>query len=82
VRRLLRKEHGFPVESDADFGIPAIYSTEPPVYPWADGSVCSSREAGSELKLDCSSGFGTASFVTGAMGLAAAEHVVRQIAAG
>lgn len=82
VRRVLRKEHSFPEDPREAFGITAIHSVAAPVFPWADGSVCDTREAGSELRLDCASGFGTASFVTGAMGLAAAEHVVKQLAAG
>jgi len=82
VRKNLRKEFGFPADPKSGFGIPAVFSTASPVFPWADGSVCDSREAGTELKLDCASGFGTATFVTGALGLAAAEHVARRIATG
>ena len=37
-------------------------------------------EPDSNLKLDCATGFGTAAFVTGAFGLAAAGEVVRLIA--
>jgi tRNA A37 threonylcarbamoyladenosine dehydratase len=33
------------------------------------------------LRLDCASGYGTASFVTGAFGFAAASVVVRALAA-
>ena len=80
VRKSLRKNHGFPTDPKTPFDITAVFSNATPVYPWTDGSVCDTREAGSELKLDCSSGFGTAAFVTGAMGLAAAEHVVSRIA--
>ena len=80
VRKTLRREHGFPSDPASSFGIPAVFSSAAPIYPWADGSVCATREAGSELKLDCASGFGTATFVTGALGLAAAEHVVHAVA--
>jgi tRNA A37 threonylcarbamoyladenosine dehydratase len=31
------------------------------------------------LRLDCDTGFGTASFVTGAFGLIAASRIVRKI---
>jgi tRNA A37 threonylcarbamoyladenosine dehydratase len=37
-------------------------------------------EPGGSLALDCASGFGTATFVTGAFGFAAAGEVVRRIA--
>jgi tRNA A37 threonylcarbamoyladenosine dehydratase len=80
VRRQLRQEHGFPRERGQEFGIPCVYSAEKPVYPWANGSVCDTREPSSSLTLDCASGFGTASFVTAPFGFAAAGEVVRRIA--
>ena len=82
VRKTLRQKFQLPADSESAFGIPAVFSTAAPVYPWANGSVCASREAGSDLKLDCASGFGTAAFVTGALGLAAAEFVVHRLAEG
>jgi hypothetical protein len=44
--------------------------------------VCETREEGSSLVMDCSSGFGAATFVTGVFGFVAAGEVVRRIAAG
>jgi tRNA A37 threonylcarbamoyladenosine dehydratase len=80
VRRGLRKEYGFPGDPGAVLGVPCVYSQEAPFFPWADGSVCASKEEGSSLALDCASGFGAATFVTGAFGFAAAGEVVRRIA--
>lgn len=82
VRRLLRRRHGFPRGGKA-FKIEAVVSREQVVYPKQDGSVCCGREEvdASDLRLDCNSGFGTASFVTGAFGLVAASRVVYRIAA-
>jgi tRNA A37 threonylcarbamoyladenosine dehydratase len=86
VRRALRRKHDFP--AIGRFGIPAVYSEELPARPYElsyDGGegfrcVCPPRE-------DCGDGvhsceerqliYGTASFVTGAFGLAAASVVVR-----
>jgi len=85
VRRKLRREHGFaPGEQKGKmhWGIRCVWSSELPVFPWADGTCAAEPEPGSALKLDCESGFGTAVFVTGAFGLAAAGEVVRAIAAG
>jgi tRNA A37 threonylcarbamoyladenosine dehydratase len=82
VRRKLRQDYGFPRELGAPFGVPCIYSPEPPVYPWANGTVCAAKERGSELTLDCASGFGTAAFVTAAFGFAAAGEVVRRLTDG
>lgn len=87
LRRKLRREHGFTVgfhRSDPSvqipFDIPAVFSPEKPVYPWADGTCSSEPEPGSSLTLDCASGFGSACAVTAAFGLAAAGEVVRRIA--
>ncbi len=80
VRSTLRKEHGFPGADKKRFGIDCLYSPEPVSFPQSDGTVCATREAGSNLRLDCASGYGTASFVTGAFGLAAAGYIVRKIA--
>jgi tRNA A37 threonylcarbamoyladenosine dehydratase len=64
------------------FGVRCIWSSEAPVFPWADGTCRAEPEPGSNHTLDCASGFGTAGFVTGAFGLAAAGAVVRAIAEG
>ncbi len=82
VRKQLRTDHGFP-PGDQTFGIPSVYSDEPLVYPQADGEICAARMAGqtgAELRLNCDTGFGSASFVTGAFGFAAAGWVVRRLA--
>jgi tRNA A37 threonylcarbamoyladenosine dehydratase len=81
VRSLLRSDFGFSRGRGA-FGIDCVFSPEPPVYAHQDGSICTKREEGSSLRLDCSSGYGTACFVTGTFGLVAAGHVVQQIAGG
>ncbi len=79
VRRKLRKEYGFPQGNGVFFGVPCVFSTEKPVYPWSDGSACATREPGSDLTMDCASGFGSATFVTGIFGFAAAGEAVRLI---
>ena len=82
VRRKLRRECGFSRDVRADFGVPCVYSPEQPQYPWADGTCAREPEPGASLRLDCATGFGTATFVTGAFGFAAAGEVVRRIAGG
>jgi tRNA A37 threonylcarbamoyladenosine dehydratase len=64
------------------FGVRCVWSSEPPVYPWADGTCAAAPEPGSNLAMDCASGWGAAAFVTGAFGLVAAGEVVRMIAQG
>ncbi len=82
VRRKLRRDHGFARGEGNDYGIPCVYSDEKLTFPWADGTCSTDQEPGSSLRLDCATGLGTAVFVTGAFGFAAAGEVVRRIAAG
>jgi len=79
LRQLLRAEYGFPRDPRKNFGVPCVYSPESQVFPASDGSVCAEREPGSTLRLDCRSGYGTATFVTGAFGFAAAAEVVKLV---
>ncbi|HUR59557.1 MAG TPA: tRNA threonylcarbamoyladenosine dehydratase [Opitutaceae bacterium] len=82
VRKKLRRQYGFSTGARRGItrmDVPAVWSEEPPLYPWADGSCAPEPEPGSNLKLDCESGFGTAVFVTGTFGLIAAGEVVGMI---
>lgn len=81
VRKKLREEHNFPREPKVPFGVDCVFSSEPQVFPQRDGSVCLEREAGSELRLNCDSGYGTATFVTGTFGFVAAAQVLRKLEA-
>lgn len=81
TRKLLRDEFGFPRDPKVNFGVDCVYSTEAQVFPAADGSVCATREPGANLRLDCRSGYGTASFLTGAFGFAAAAQMVKLLTA-
>lgn len=74
LRRALRHEHGLPERGP--WNIPCVFSREQAVYPSADGGVCTTPDKSAPLKLDCSSGFGTATFVTGAFGFIASSLVV------
>ncbi len=80
TRQELRRDYGFPKEVGARFGVRSVYSSEKPHYPQSDGTTCGVKETGVSLTLDCASGFGAASFVTGAFGMAAAGEVVQSIA--
>lgn len=84
TRRKLRRDFGFQRSTDGDavaMGVPCVFSTEKPVFPWADGSCALEPEPGADesLRLDCASGFGAATFVTGAFAFAAAAEVVRRL---
>lgn len=81
ARDALRKKHGLPSGTKKKFGVPCVYSPEAQVFPAKDGSVCGTAEPDADLRLDCRSGYGTACFVTGAFGFAAAAEIVRMITA-
>ncbi len=80
VRRHLRREYGWPEGRGGEglpMGIPCVFTGEKPVYPHRDGSCSTEREKGESLRMDCASGFGAATFVTGVFGFVAAAEVVR-----
>ncbi|KLJ02047.1 tRNA threonylcarbamoyladenosine dehydratase [Luteimonas sp. FCS-9] len=75
IRKKLRTEFNFPKSPKRYFGVPAIYSLENVRYPQADGTVCGIRpQLGPDaaLNLDCGSGLGAATHITGAFAFAAA----------
>ncbi|HEY5752469.1 MAG TPA: tRNA threonylcarbamoyladenosine dehydratase [Chthoniobacterales bacterium] len=81
VRKKLRRTHGWARGEGNSYGVAAVFSAEPQVFPWADGQVCDVPEPESNLKMDCASGLGAACFVTGTFGLVAAGEVVKQLLA-
>ncbi|MCC7373335.1 MAG: tRNA threonylcarbamoyladenosine dehydratase [Verrucomicrobiales bacterium] len=90
VRRQLRRDYGFP-GTGKPMEIACVVSTEPVVLPPAeceggagDGTATETVEAedrGSK-RLGCDWGYGSAAFVTGAFGFAAASWVVRRLTQG
>ncbi|WP_034578289.1 tRNA cyclic N6-threonylcarbamoyladenosine(37) synthase TcdA [Carnimonas nigrificans] len=82
LRRNLRKQHGFPRDPKRRFGVTCICSDEQRRYPSSDGEVCHAKPTpGDSTRLDCASGFGAATFVTGSFGFAAAAHAISCFAA-
>ncbi len=87
LRKILRREHGLAVEPGQPIGVDAVYSEETPREPAAlsydDGQgfvcVCPNKDNGlhtcdARNRID-----GSAAFVTGAFGLAAASVAVRAL---
>ena len=59
--------------------MPAVFSSEPPVKP--EPPTCAEDEAiPTGARMNCEWGYGSATFVTGAFGFAAAGWGVREIA--
>lgn len=78
LRKKLRQDFAFPNETDGDFGVWSVWSHERAVYPTADGCV-THKAPGLAKNMDCSEGFGSASFVTGAFAFATSSLVIREI---
>jgi tRNA threonylcarbamoyladenosine dehydratase len=76
VRKKLRRDHGFAGGKGNQYGVRCVSSAEHPVFPWTDGTCSTEQEPGSNLKLDCATGFGTAVWVTAAFGFAAVQEAV------
>src|SRR3546814_14271579 len=82
IRKKLRGEFNFPRNPQRYFGVSAVYSLENVRYPQVDGSVCGTRPAaGTEagFTLDCGSGLGAATHVTGAFAFAAVGRALDQL---
>ena len=82
VRRNLRSDYGFPKGEPRvrPFGIPAVFSTEQPVYPQCDGEVSHHKPEDLAAGIRCDAGFGTATHITATFGFFAASAVLDQLA--
>ncbi|GIU23620.1 tRNA cyclic N6-threonylcarbamoyladenosine(37) synthase TcdA [Shewanella sp. MBTL60-007] len=82
VRNQLRREYNFSKNVARRFSIEAVFSTEQLVYPQADGTVCSTKAtAEGSMRMDCASGFGAVTVVTGTFGFVATSRVLTKLAA-
>jgi len=85
VRKKLRAEFNFPKNRQRYFGVPAVYSLENVRYLQPDGRVCGLRPAlgaDAALKLDCGTGLGAATHLTGAFAFAAAGKALEMLLRG
>jgi len=77
IRHNLYKIHGFSKERHRKFRVDAVFSKEAMRYPQPDGSVSTQKNAMQDgAKLDCASGFGASTMVTGTFGFVAASRVL------
>ena len=80
VRSKLRQEHGFPRDLKKKFGIDCVYSSEPQIYPTAEGGVCYEKPEDASIHgLNCA-GFGSSACVTSTFGMLAAARVLNELA--
>jgi tRNA A37 threonylcarbamoyladenosine dehydratase len=78
VRATLRSNYGFSKNTKRSFGIECVFSSQQPVYPKEDGSVCHAKPGVSGVSLDCRLGYGSVSFVTGAFGFVATSRAINK----
>lgn len=78
LRKHLRREFNFPQENEGPFGVWAVWSHERAVYPTPDGCT-SIKPTGFAKHMDCSEGFGSASFVTGTFAFVTTSLVIKEL---
>lgn len=83
VRKQLRAGHGFPKAPERGavpgFGIDAVFSDEAPVFPTCDGGISGERPDNLPGSIGCDAGYGSATHVTAAFGLAAAGRILERL---
>ncbi|MEY4475463.1 MAG: hypothetical protein RL248_1230 [Pseudomonadota bacterium] len=82
LRERLKSDFNVVKNSKGRLGIDCVFSSEPLVYPQIDGSVCASRSrAEGPKRMDCTSGFGSATMVTATFGFVAVSHALKKMMA-
>lgn len=81
VRNNLRRLHGFSRNPKRKYRIDCVFSTEQLRYQQNDGSVCHQRPGDSgPVKLDCASGFGSITHLTGSFAFIAVSQMLKKLA--
>lgn len=76
VRAKLRNEYGFTRNPKKKFEVDCVFSSEQPVYPKEDGTVCQKKPGIRGVSLNCSTGYGSATFITASIGFAAVARAL------
>ena len=79
VRSELRRNHNFSRNPKRKFGVECVFSTEQPLYPKEDGTVCHRKPGVHGLTLDCAMGYGASSCVTATFAFVAAARILRRV---
>ncbi|WP_165772788.1 tRNA cyclic N6-threonylcarbamoyladenosine(37) synthase TcdA [Caviibacterium pharyngocola] len=75
VRSLLRKEYHFSQNPKRKFGIDAVFSTQPLIFPQAEGNCEVSAT------MNCANGFGAATMITATFGFFAVAKMIDKLTA-
>jgi tRNA A37 threonylcarbamoyladenosine dehydratase len=76
VRAQLRAQHGYTRNPKRYFGVECVFSAQQQVYPRKDGSIGHQKPGIHGVHLDCTMGYGSASFVTGTIGFVAVSRLL------
>lgn len=85
LRKRLRQEFNYPSGASFTrskkqiFNITCVYSAEEPMFPKSDGTICKIADASVNLKLDCETGMGSITHITGTFGFMAASYVIEKL---
>lgn len=85
VRKKLRQDFNFPsaekstIHKRQKFKMMCVYSPENAIYPTSEGGTCHVPDSETNLKMDCSSGMGSATHITSIFGMMAAGHAINAI---
>ena len=83
VRSRLRWRYGLSRNPKRRYGVECVYSTEQAKYPDGDGGVCQKKpDASGAARLDCATGYGSATPVTATFAQIAVARVLRRLADG
>jgi len=79
VRSQLRNEYNFPKNVKRYFGVECVFSDQQKLYPDPEtGNVSTNKPGIHGTHLDCSYGYGSASYVTASFGFLAASRVINK----
>ncbi len=78
VRAQLRAQHGYTRNTRRYFGVECVFSAQQQVYPKKDGSIGHQKPGIHGVHLDCSMGYGSASFVTATIAFVAVSRVLEK----
>lgn len=78
LRKKLRKDYGFKTNG-SNFKIPCVFSSEEIYYPTSDACVSKEKQEMESTRLDCSTGFGAVTHLTGSFGFAMAHLAIEEV---
>ena len=79
LRKRLRRRAGFPRKGS--FHTPCVFSSEKPLYSLEGGTLSSEKPDDFRKPLDCTTGFGTSTMVTGSFGFMLASEALKALSA-